>query len=190
MRIEGTSTVADWQVEGTVIGGVLEVDTNFPIEPGQSAKPGTNEARADPFLVVRSLKSVDTTGHPFSDRMDELMYQLLRSRENPKISFHLTELVLKETAKMREAPYLFEATGDLAIAGVTNQFTMPVNVLPLAGKKMKISGTLKVKMTDFGIDPPSMEMSSDVIRVGDEVKLSFDWMLAQRIPDSASSMKH
>jgi hypothetical protein len=85
---------------------------------------------------------------------------------------------------------LFVATGDRIIAGATNQITMPVNVLPLVGKKLKISGSLKVKMTDFEIDPPSIAPSADVIRIGNEVKLSFDWMLIQRNSGSESSMKN
>jgi len=175
MRIEGTSTIHDWQVESSLIGGVLEVDGNFPIEPGQTAKPGTKDARADPSVMVRSLKSVDTSGRPFSDKMDEVMYERLRAEENPKILCHLTELTLKEPAKKPKFPYLFEAKGDLVIAGVTNQVTVPVNVLPLGGRKLKISGTFKVKMTDYEIDT---SMASDLgIRVGDEVKLTFDWML-------------
>jgi hypothetical protein len=190
VRIEGAAAVADWQVEGTLIGGLLEMDAKFPLEPGRSAKPGTYDVLADAFVLVRSLKSVDTTGHPFSDRMDEVMYQLLRSQRNPKILFHLTELVLKDTAKNRESPYLFETKGNLVIAGVTNQVTIPATILPLSRKKLKISGTLKVKMTDFEIEPPSMGMSADIIRVGDEVKFSFDWILAQRDASSSPPMKH
>jgi RNA polymerase sigma factor (sigma-70 family) len=190
LRIEGTTAVADWQVEGTLIGGFLEVDAEFPNERGQRARLGAYDAFADVFVMVRSLKSVDTTGHPYSDRMDEVMYQLLRSAQNPKIFFHLTEFLLKETAKDRESPYLFETKGNLDIAGVTNQIAFPATVLPLTRKKLKISGSLKVKLTDFGIEPPSIGLSSDVIRVGDEVKVTFDWMLAQRDSSSATSTKH
>src|ERR1043165_8828005 len=64
MRIEGTSTIHDWQVEGTLIGGYFEVGPNFPAEPGQSATPGKIEAHAEPFIMVRSLKSVEKDGKP------------------------------------------------------------------------------------------------------------------------------
>src|SRR2546428_7989830 len=58
-RIEGTSAMHDWQVEGPLIAGYLEVGQNFPIEPGQEVKPGKVEARGEAFIPVRSLKSVE-----------------------------------------------------------------------------------------------------------------------------------
>src|SRR5882757_8078121 len=35
MRLEGTSTIHDWQVESPLILGYLEVGPNFPLEAGQ-----------------------------------------------------------------------------------------------------------------------------------------------------------
>src|SRR5579859_950588 len=145
MRMEGTSNIHDWQVEGTLIGGYLEVGPNFPSEPGQPATPGKIEANGEPFIMVRSLKSIEKDGKPYSDRMDEVMYEYLKAQESPKITFHLTELTLKEPAKSKDAPYTFEAKGKLAVAGVTNDVTMPVSILPLGDKKLKVSGTTTVK---------------------------------------------
>src|SRR5437899_7371193 len=73
MRMEGTSTIHDWQVEGTLISGFLEVGPDFPTEPGQAATPGKVDAHADLFMTVRSLKSIEKDGKPYSDRMDEVM---------------------------------------------------------------------------------------------------------------------
>ena len=116
MRIEGTSTIHDWQVEGTLIGGYLEVGANFPVEPGQAATPGRVDGHAEPFIMVRSLKSIEKDGKPYSDKMDEVMYEHLKVQQNPKISFHLTDLTLKEAAKGKDEPYLFDAKGQLTVA--------------------------------------------------------------------------
>jgi RNA polymerase sigma factor (sigma-70 family) len=188
MRIEGTSNIHNWQVESSLMGGFLEVGPNFPVEPGKPAKPGKMEARAEPFVMVHSLKSVDKDGRPYSDRMDQQMYTCLKSATNPKISFDLAESTLKDVPKSHDRPYVFEAKGELAVAGVTNEITMPVNILPLSDKNLKISGAIKVKMTDFNIDPPKMGPSGE-IKIGDEVKLSFDWMLAQRNSTSSETSR-
>src|SRR5438105_12014855 len=75
VRIEGTSTVHDWQVEGKIIGGYLEAGPDFPMEPGQDVKPGKVEARVGAFIPVRSLKSIEKDGSPYSDNMNEIMYE-------------------------------------------------------------------------------------------------------------------
>jgi hypothetical protein len=182
MRLEGTSNIHDWQVESSLIGGYLEVGPGFPVEPGQAATPGKVEAKAEPFIMVRSLKSLEKDGKPYSDRMDEVMYEHLKAQDDPKakITYHLTDLTLKEPAKSKDAPYVFEAKGDLAIAGVTNKVTMPVSILPLGDKKLKITGSTSVKMSDYKIEPPAPKIALGMIKTGDEVKLSFDWMVGQR----------
>jgi len=187
MRIEGTSTIHDWQVEGTLIGGFLEVGPNFPSEPGQAVTPGKVEANAEPFIMVRLLKSVEKDGKPYSDRMDEVMYEHLRAQQSPKIAFHLTELTLKDPPKGKDDPYVYEAKGQLAVSGVTNNVTMPINVIPLGDKKLKISGKATLKMTDFKVEPPNPLGLG--IKTGDEIKILFDWMVAQRTPPAAAASK-
>jgi hypothetical protein len=68
----------------------------------------------------------------------------------------------------------------LTLAGVTNKLTMAVNVLPLGEGKLKISGTTALKMTDYKIDPPAPKIALGMIKTGDDVKLIFEWMVAQR----------
>jgi polyisoprenoid-binding protein YceI len=183
VRIEGTSTVHDWQVEGKLIGGSLEVGPNFPTEPGQSVAPGKVQAVVNAYIPVRSLKSIEKDGRPYSDKMDEVMYTHIKQEAFPKIYYHSSELVLKEAPKTKDAPYVFDSTGELAVAGVTNKINMSVNVLPLGDKKLKISGSTTVKMSDFKVEPPVLV---GILSTGDPVKLSFDWPLAQRAAAAAS----
>ena len=74
VRIEGTSTVHDWQVEGHLIGGSAELGPGLPTRPGAQALPGVVDAKVSVFIPVRSLKSVEKNGSPYSDPMDEIMY--------------------------------------------------------------------------------------------------------------------
>ncbi len=180
LRIEGTSNIHDWRVESTLIGGSIEAGNNFPTEPGQAVTPGKVEAKAEAFVTARSLKSIEEDGKPYSDKMDEVMYEHLKAQQFPRITYRLIELTLKEVAKGKDDPYLMEAKGELAVAGVTNTVTMPVKVLPLGDKKMKVSGTATMKMTDFKVEPPAPKIALGLIKTGDEVKLLFDWQVAQR----------
>lgn len=180
MRIEGTSNIHDWQVESPFIGGMMEVGPGFPMEPGQAVTPGKVEAKADVFIQVRSLKSVEKDGKPYSDKMDEIMWEHLKEADYKRIVYRLTELTLKEAPKAKDAPYVFDAKGDLAVAGVTNNIPMVVNVLPQADKKLEITGTITFKMTQFKVDPPAPKIALGLIKTGDEVKLVFKWVLGQR----------
>lgn len=180
IRIEGTSNVHDWQVESSLIGGYLEVGPGFPVAPGQSATPGKVEARAEARISTRLLKSIEKDGKPYSDNMDEIMYGKLKIKEYPQIVYRLDQLVLKEVPKDSNSPYLFESKGELAVAGATNKISMPVSVLPLGEQKLKISGTITLKMTDFKIEPPAPTIALGLIKTGDEVKLVFDWMVMQK----------
>ena len=197
MRIEGTSNVHDWQVEGSIIGGFMEVGPGFPAEPGQTAVPGKIEAKAEAFISARSLRSIEKDGRPYSDAMDGIMYEKLKASEDPatkkvpypRIEYRLSELVLKESPKAKEGPYVFDTKGDLMVAGVSKTISMVVNVTPMADKKVKISGTTTIKMTDFKIDPPAPKIALGLIKTGDDVKLIFEWMLAppRKAPAAANN---
>jgi hypothetical protein len=188
MRIEGTSNIHDWQAESPFIAGMMEVGPNFPTEPGQAVTPGKVEAKADVFIPVRSLKSIEKDGRPYSDAMDGIMWEHLKATEDPttkkipypKIEYRLSELTLKEAPKAKDAPYVFDAKGELTVAGVTNKIAMTVNVLPLGEKKVKITGTTSLKMTDFKVEPPAPKIALGMIKTGDEVKLIFEWMLGPK----------
>lgn len=186
VRIEGTSTVHDWQVVSHLVGGSLEAGPNFPTEPGEKADPGKVNAKADVFIPVRSLTSIEKDGQPYSTSMDDIMYGKLLQEQHPRIVYHLNELVLKESPKAASDPYVFDSKGDLIVAGVTNAISMPVNVTPLGGKKLKISGSTPLKMTDFKITPPAPAVALGLIKVGDEVTIKFEWMVQERKPAGGS----
>lgn len=181
VRIEGTSNIHDWQAESSLVGGFLDVGFGFPVEPGQTVQPGPVQTRAEVFIIVRSLKSGDQDGRPYSDKMDEIMYESLKSQQYPKIFFRLVEMTLKGTTNHNDVlQYEFESRGELAIAGITNEVAMPVSVIPLGNGKLKISGGIPIKMTSFEIDPPALKIPPGLIKTGDDVSLLFDWLVAAK----------
>ncbi len=191
LRMEGTSNIHDWQVESSLIGGYIEVGPKFPTEPGQAAEPGKYDAKAEPFVMVRSLKSVEKDGKPYSDRMDEVTYEHLKEAQFKQITYKLTELTLKEVAKSKDAPYVFDSTGELTVAGVTNKITMPVNILPVVDpkgeKRLEITGNITVKMTDFKVDPVYINLVVGHIKTGDDIKLVFKWIVGQKKAPAAAA---
>src|SRR5262249_30519436 len=139
VRIEGTSTIHDWQMESGTIGGYLEPGADFPSKPGVEVKPGKVSAKVEVFIPVKSLKSYEKDGKPYSDKMNEVAWDKLMVGTNyPRIVYRVTELVLKESPKSKDGAYVFDSTGELVVAGVTNKVSMPVSITPMEGNKLHI----------------------------------------------------
>jgi polyisoprenoid-binding protein YceI len=155
----------------------MEVSPGFPRQPDLA---GPVNARVEAFIDARSLKSIEKDGKPFSNKMDGIMHEALKTEANPKIVYRLDRLLRKTSSISKDGPCQFEAQGRLVVAGVTNEVSMPVNVLTMPGDQLRVWGVTTVKMTDFHIDPPSPKITLGIIKTGDDVKLSFEWVLARR----------
>ncbi len=178
VQIDGTSTVHDWTVEGNLIGGGVKVGQGFPLEAGQAVTPGKVEASVNAFIPITSLKSVKD-GKPYSTKMDEIMYEKLGKPTHKSIAYSLDELILKSAPEAAGGPYLFDAKGQLIVAGVTNVIQLPVEVTPMAGGLVKFATKTSLKMTDYKIEPPAPTIALGLIKTGDEVQLKIEWITAK-----------
>jgi hypothetical protein len=179
VRIEGTSNIHDWQVEGNIIGGQVELGTDFPLDPAR-AQPGKVEAHAQVSIPSRSLKSVTADSLPFNAQMDSIMYGKLLEQTYKSVQYKLSELILTEVPQGAGEPFIFESKGELMVAGVTNAVAMPIRMTMLPDDKLKFSGSVSLKMTEFGIQPPEPPLLG--IKTGDDVKLIFDWVVGRKKP--------
>ena len=182
VRIDGKGTIHDWQAEGRLINGSLEAGDNFPIEPRQQVKPGKVNARIEVSIPVTSLEDVDLNGKSSGKTMNNLLHRLLKEQTNPRIQYQLNELFLKSSPNSEDSGYLLDSSGSLVVAGVTNQIALPIRVTALGGGRLKITGNVALKLTDFDIQPPVGRMATDgknneVVEIklsNDEIKVSFD----------------
>ncbi len=165
LKMDGTSTVHDWTVESSLIGGALEWDAGFDSAP-KAGKVGN--AKVETKILVRSLKSGKSA-------MDAVMQDAMKAEANPTIVYKLNELVLKEAPKSATDPMQFDSKGEITVSGVTKPLAMPVTITRDADK-LKIHGVTTLKMTDHGIKPPAPAVGLGLIKTGDEVKITFDWV--------------
>ncbi len=169
MKIEGTSTLHDWTVEGGIIGGFFEADPGFTKDPAVVSKV---LPKVEVEIPVRTLKSG-------SNPMNNVMYEAMKMKDHPKIKFTLKEMKFKGQPASGNGPFLFDTKGELTVSGVTRTNVMVVAVQKIADGQLKFAGTNTMKMTDFGIKPPAPAIALGAIKTGDEVKVSFEWMTAQ-----------
>jgi polyisoprenoid-binding protein YceI len=167
MSIEGTSSLHDWIMDSTMVGGYLEADAKFPesaLTDPKAAKPVVNV-----FMPVRSFKSGKSS-------MDLRMQKEMKEAQFKRIEYRLIELK-PTSAAGATGPLKFNAVGALAVAGKTNTTTIPVTIEKLSDGKLKITGSTALKMSEYGIPPPT---TLGLFTTGDEVKLKFEWLTAPK----------
>lgn len=180
IKIDGTSTVHDWTVETGIVGGFIEMDSNFPLDPAKASEDLKVTPKVSVNVPVRSLKSGKKL-------MDEIMHDAMKVDKNQTIRYSLTEM--KAQPRKAGDPLKFDAKGDLEVAGVKKPISFVVTMEPVSGNKLKSTGTVDLKMTDFGIKPPAPSVGLGLIKTGDEVKLTFEWLTAKAAPETAADRK-
>lgn len=175
VSISGTSTIHDWTMDGQIIGGFMEFPEGIEFDQSKSALTGatgdTINARVEATIPIRSI----TSGH---DGMDEVMQQAMNEKAHPKIQYHLTEMKLK-TPHAAATPFEFDTKGELVINGATNVIAMPVTIEGVDKAKLKVVGKIPLKMRDYKIKPPAPDIGLGLIKTGDGVTISIEWLLAR-----------
>jgi hypothetical protein len=182
VKVDGTSSLHDWEMEGKIIGGSIEFGPGINLDASQ---PGVgdlhdNKVPAKSHLGV-PVRSIHSKADHLPDVMDGLMQKTLKESDFPRIEFTMTDLVFKGPHDAGK-PFNFDVTGNLSIAGKTNAVTFPVTIEALDGGKLRIQGTAPVKMTAYGVDPPAPNFGLGMMKCGDDVKVIFDWTVHKREP--------
>src|SRR5690606_37161739 len=128
MTLDGTSTVHDWTVECRIIGGYMEFESNFPLDPAKPTGELTVTPKVEVSINVRSLKSGKKL-------MDEVMHDAMKVKDYPKIEYVLKEM--KPNERKAGDPLQFDTKGELTVAGVKKEIEMVVTMEPTTGNKMK-----------------------------------------------------
>jgi len=68
----------------------------------------------------------------------------------------------------------------LLLAGVRQNTSMPVVITKVSETQLKVLGKTVVKMTDHGIIPPAPKIALGLIKVGNEVTVTFEWVLEKK----------
>ncbi|HZM02286.1 MAG TPA: YceI family protein [Candidatus Saccharimonadales bacterium] len=180
VKIEGTSSAHDWEMKGNIIGGFIELGPDVKFDPAASALPGLKggkvPVKAHAFIPVRTMHS---EADHLPEVMDHLMQETMKADQFTRIEFTLTDMTFKSPHAIG-TPFAFDATGELSIAGTTNKVTFPITIEPVESDKIKVSGTVPLKMTSFGVTPPAPSFGLGLMRCGDDVKIIFEWILVER----------
>jgi len=159
--IEGTSNLHGWRCKAEKLEAAIELDAAAAAQV--SVAPPKALKRVDVKVPVRSLKC----GH---GAMDDNLYKALNADASPDISYILA--TFEAAPGDTKDTFTLKTVGTLTIAGRENKLSMDVVATRLADGSVKATGMVPIKMTDFGIKPPTAIFGR--LKTGDEVKVNFD----------------
>lgn len=167
--VNGTSTLHNWSIKTTHLVG--SVSAFLP--------PATAVAKTSASLNAINLTiSVDTLKSTEGGGMDSNVYGALHHRKNPLITYALVKAVLKKKPGIGHAAYTFATSGKLTVAGKTRTVKLLVIARPATSGRLVISTHVKLKMTDFGISPPTAMLG--FIKSGNTVSIKVLWNLVRQ----------
>ena len=154
ITINGTSNLHNWNERIEKISGKSDVR--------QASDKSLSIQTLNIVVQVNSLKS-DESG------MISRTFKALKGDRYPEITLMLTEPVANIPYGANAYPAY--AKGRLTIAGVTRSIIIPVKITLNEDKKIIIDGTQQIKMTDYGIDPPTALLG--MLKTRDIVTINF-----------------
>lgn len=164
LKIAGSSTVRSWECEAT----------SFSIE--------TTPARGFEQGVLRGEKTLEKVTLVFpveailcgSSTMEGHLRDALKAEKHPEVRYEMSRYELVPTSES----VAVASAGELTIAGRTRPVDMGVTVTPLGNGGIRVRGKQEIRMTEFGVKPPTLMFGT--LKVGDVVTVAFDVALRQR----------
>lgn len=158
MKIAGTSTLHDWESNVTKLSG------NATISIDDNRLSGISQLQIS--IPVESI--ISTKG----SIMDNKTYEALKSDKHPNITFKLSYVSnIQATGNAQ----VVTAQGNLTMAGSTKYISMEVKAILNSDGSITFQGSKDLKMTDFGVSPPTAMLGS--IKTGDDITITFSMKL-------------
>ena len=165
--VEGSSTVRDFTCTSTAFATQIQ----SPVAGAVSAVLAGTMAVESAELAVPAA-SLDCK----NGKMNEHMLKALKAKDNPTVTFRIKTYQLAKVAGGVDGT----ALGELTLGGVTKAITVTAHAAPDADGALRLTGTYELRMTDYGLTPPSLMMGT--MKVGDTVKVGFDLLLKGEAP--------
>jgi polyisoprenoid-binding protein YceI len=159
--IDGTSNLHGWTCKAEKLEAAVELDKAAAAQMTVASPAALR--RVEVKVPVKSLKC----GH---GAMDGNLYKALNADATPDISYIMAtfEVVPGEV----KDTFTLKTVGTLTVAGKKNTIEMDVTANRLTDGTVKATGMVPIKMTDFGIKPPTAIFGR--LKTGDDVKVNFE----------------
>jgi polyisoprenoid-binding protein YceI len=150
--IDGKSTVRDFTCRATKLSSELA--------PGAEGTRLALEQLAGAIGEVRlevPVKGLDCA----NDTMNEHMLEALKAGQHSTILLRVTRY---EVGAVAEGVAPLKLVGELTLAGITRPVTLVASARPAADGGLRVEGRYLLKMTDWGVKPPSLMLGTMKVR--------------------------
>lgn len=165
--VEGTSTTKSWSCQAPAVdASIVANDAN-----AATAIVGGEKAVRSVTLKVNTPRldcgNGTMTGHAL---------KALKAEEHKTITFVLGSYDLAKAADGSKGTL----NGTLTLGGVTKPVTIVATAKEAGAGRVRVAGSYELKMTDYGLKPPSLMMGA--MKVRDLVTVNFDLLLKAAPP--------
>jgi len=165
--IEGTSNLHEWSCKADTLDAAIDVDAAAVAQLATSAPQALKHVQVK--VPVRALKC----GH---GAMDNNLYKALNADKTPNVNYILA--TFDAAPGTTKDSFTLHTSGTLEISGKQNPITVDVAADRLPDGSIKATGTVPIRMTDYGIKPPTALFGR--LKTGDEVKVHFELTLTAK----------
>jgi hypothetical protein len=155
VTIHGTMSIHNW------VETISEVTGDMVA--GRNAGGGMDVTSIRIVMGVRSIKS------DMGTVMDNKTYKALKADADPKITFLLDAPVTVLSSGVQDKPIALQ--GHLTLAGLTRPVALLVDHFEVMTDSMRFEGRQTIKMTDFGVKPPSALFGT--LKAGPDITIYF-----------------
>lgn len=151
LRVTGTSSLHDWEMIATG----FSAETGLKLE-GNAVSEIQFVEFTSPVAGLESDKNI----------MNKKAHDALKEKKFPQIKF-----TLKGDGPCTVSGKNADIAGVLTLAGKTKEIKAPVDFTILSDRQFTVSGKVRLKMSDFGIDPPTALFGT--VKTDDEVEVKY-----------------
>jgi len=155
VTIHGTMSIHNWvETIGQVTGDIVA---------------GRHDGAGIELTSIRIVMGVRSIRSDMGTVMDNKTYRALKADANPQIIFLLDAPVTVLPFRLGGKPLAL--AGHLTLAGVTRPVALLVDEFEVAADSMRVEGKQMIKMTDFGVKPPSALFGT--LKAGSDITIYF-----------------
>jgi polyisoprenoid-binding protein YceI len=159
--IDGTSTIRSFTCTAAEVNAVVEANGSNAILSLFTGEKGVKSVK-----VTVPAERIDCG----NGKMNDHMRNALKVTENPTITFSLTNYDVTKNADGIAGTI----NGTLDLGGVKKPISLQATGAPVGGM-LHVNGVYELRMTDYGLKPPSLMFGR--IKVGETVTVKFDLLL-------------